>query len=346
MKRKRIIIIFSSLAGLTALLLVIGFIFNKTEDEKLNGLTEVFDISSNGTIAYVMYNEGEQQIVIKNENELSNLYIHEDKVISDLAFSPDGSSLVYSMSLKDVEAELLSTINLVDVATLEERNLFQETGLITELAFDPKDEDLLFYIKADTFENYSPIARANPHEFDIFSYNVTEENHTQYTNLKKYSMNSLQVSSSDEAVYIQMFDDETAETADEIFEAHLRIFKIPLDDPEALSVISDPNKDIDIYDFAILPDEEKIIYQSISNAYSGGTFQYELFEYDPNTNEETQLTNLQEYTSRPIIYDESIYFIVDKQFAQKYYDYHLYQMDINGENIVEVETSLKKLEIK
>lgn len=337
----KITLIFTAIATITVCLVVVGLMFNKTEEEKMNGLTEIYDIAPNGTIAYVMYDKGQQEIVIKKEeNDISTVSIHEEKFINDIAFSPDGSTLAYSLSQKDVEAELLSTINVVEVATLEETNLFQKTGLITELAFDPKEGNQLFYIKADTFENYSPIARANPHDFDIFSYLISEEEHTQYTNLKKYSMDSLQVSSSDDAVYIQMPDDEASESAEEIFDTKSRIFKIPLDDPEAVSVVSVPNKEIDIYDFVILSDEEKIIYQSVSNPNSGGTFEYELFEYDPNTNEETQLTNIQEYTSRPVINDDFIYFIVDKQFAQKYSDYHLYRMDLDGENMTEVELSL------
>ena len=92
------------------------------------------------------------------------------------------------------------------------KQIFSEDRFNNRSHFDPKNGDQLFYLKAETFENYSPIARANPHHFDIFSYNITEEKHTQYTNLKQYSMDSLQVSPSDETVYIQMFDDAHAET--------------------------------------------------------------------------------------------------------------------------------------
>lgn len=337
MNKRKITLIFATIATVTVGLVIFGFVFKKTEEEKMNGLTEMFDISNDGTIAYVSYDKGEQQITITNGDEISNYYIYGKKTIQDIAFSPNGTTLIYSVSPNDVETDLLSSVNALDVETLEETNLFQKTGLITEVAFDPKNGDQLFYLKAETFENYSPIARANPHDFDIFSYNITEEKHTQYTNLKQYSMDSLQVSPSDETVYIQMFDDAHAETAEDIFEAHLRIFKVPLDDPEGLTVISEPNKDIDIYDFVFLPVQDKIIYQSVSNANAGGTFQYELFEYDLNTNKETQLTNLKEYTSRPTIYNDNVYFIVDKQFAQKRPDFHLYKMDLDGENIVEVE---------
>ncbi|MEI3606319.1 hypothetical protein SPD48_11490 [Pseudogracilibacillus sp. SE30717A] len=338
MKINRNILIFSSLAFLTGILVLVGLLYNKTEDEKQNGLTELYDISREGIIAYVINKDGEQQIKFSKDGlEQEVVSINKEKVILDIAFSPDGSSLAYSVINRDVESDLVTTINIIDVDKLEEDNLFQKSGMITEIAFDPKDETNLFYLKADTFENYSPIARANPHNFDIYKYDMTGITHDQLTDWKKYSIDSLQVSASDESVYIQMFNDETAQTAEEIFDANLRIFNVPLKEPDKLSIVSDPKKEIDIYDFTVLSGEEKIIYQSVSNPHSGGTFQYELFEYDSTTNKEVQLTNLKEYTSRPIVHEEHIYFIVDKQFAQKYSDYYLYKMDLDGENIRKVE---------
>lgn len=304
----------------------------------MNGLTEIFDVSPDGMIAYVAYHEGQQHIVLKTEREEQlALDVNKEKVILDIAFSPDGSSLVYAITGKDIESELLSTVNVLDIDSLSDESLFQKDGIIAEVAFDPKDENQLFYLKADTYENYSPIARANPHDFDIYSYYLPKETHTEITNFEKYSMNSLQVSSEEEAVYIQMFDDALAETAEDIFDAQQKIFKVPLESPETLSVISDPKKEIDIYDFAMLPDEEKIVYQSISNAKSGGTFQYELYLYDSSSNDETQLTNLQQYAASPVIAENYIYFITDFQFAGKHPDYRLYKIDLNGENPVEIE---------
>ena len=53
----------------------------------MNGLTEIFDISNDGTIAYVSYDKGEQQITITKGDEISNYYIYGKKTIQDIAFS-------------------------------------------------------------------------------------------------------------------------------------------------------------------------------------------------------------------------------------------------------------------
>ncbi len=338
MKINRNIFIFSSIGIFTVVLVIVGLLFNKTEDEKQNGLTELYDVSADGVIAYVINIDGEQQIQLSQHGiEQTATSIHKDKVVLDVAFTADGSALAYSIINRDVESDLLTTIHIIHLETLEEDTLFQKSGMITELAFDPKSEDDLFYLKADTFENYSPIARENPHDFDVYQYNLSNKTHSQLTNWKKYSIDSLQVSASEEAVYFQTFDDEDTQSAEEIFDANLRIFKLPLAGSEKVSIISDLSKKIDIYDFTVFDDEEKIIYQSVGNPESEGTYQYELFEYDAKTKEEIQLTHLKEYTSRPIIYEDHVYFIVDKQFAQKHPDYHLYKMDLHGESMEEVD---------
>ena len=105
---------------------------------------------------------------------------------------------------------------------------FREPGLVTELAFDPKDSELLFYLQAATFTNYSPIAGERPHDFDVHSIHLKDNVQTKYTDLKKYSMQSLQVSATDESVYVQMDDDENVQTAEDVFISKQRIFEIPL----------------------------------------------------------------------------------------------------------------------
>src|SRR5699024_2834589 len=123
-----------------------------------------------------------------------------------------------------------------------------------------------------------------------------------------------------------MFDDEDAQNAEDIFDATQKIFKFPISHPEKKEIVSDPNRSIDIYDFAIMPNEEKIIFQSISNEAAGETYQYELYKYDIHTNEESQLTDLKSYAGHPVIgpSGDTIYFIVNSKFAKKYPAFHLY----------------------
>ncbi|MGM8364969.1 hypothetical protein ACLIBG_05720 [Virgibacillus sp. W0181] len=340
MNKKGLIFILSSVGFITVILAVVGLVFNKSEYEKQQGLTEIYDVSSDNTIAYVVFDEGKPGIYIHGkENPVVEL--DNKKMIGDLTFSPDGSTLAYVVSDKIIEEEqkLQSVVYLLDMDTFETEELFNDPSLLTEITFDPKNKDSLFYLRAATFENYSPIARANPHSVDVFSYDLNKEKRTRYTTKDSYSMNSLTVSSFENAVYVQLQDDTNTKSAEDIFAAKQRIYKIPLDQPENMVTQSNKNRKVDIFDFAIVPNKPEMIFQSISNAQEGGTYEYELYNYNWETEEEKQLTNLGEYTSRPVISPkgEVVYFIVDKQFAKSESDYRLYRMDRNGENIKEIE---------
>ena len=220
---------------------------------------------------------------------------------------------------------------------MEQKRLFGDRDLITEISFDPKDANLLFYFRAGTFENYSPIASAHPHEFDLFSYCISDGEKIRHTELEQYSMRSLNISPIDHTVFVQMDDDADVKTAEDIFETKQRIFRIPIEQPDHISVISKQDRIIDIYDFAIVPYKNEVIFQSVSTTNKSSA--HELYHYNLENEQETQLTYLKESTSNPIVNPQNnkVFFMVDKQFGKKYTDYHLYQMDMDGSNQEEVE---------
>ncbi|MDL4840865.1 TolB-like translocation protein [Aquibacillus rhizosphaerae] len=342
MKKKYTYIILAGLVTITICLIVVGFLFNKTENEKQNGLTEFFDVSTKGKVAFVSYTDGSPEIFIMEDDQSQSksvVSMTNEKVILDVAFSSDGSQLAFISSEKEKENEnenLSSVVHLLNIETKKIQELFTEETLITELEFSTDDN--LFYLSAGTFENYSPIASERPHDFDIHHYDFENKSNYKITNLKKYSMESLKVSADGSSVYVQMFDDADAETADDIFDAHQRIFQIPVDDPANLSVVSDKSRNEDIYDFSFVPGTNTIIYQSVAKTGSDGVFEYELFTYNQETNTEEQLTFLGEYVSNPVIGPENdtLYFIVDKQFAKEDSDYKLYRSDLDGENVTPI----------
>src|SRR5690625_6759199 len=90
-------------------------------------------------------------------------------------------SFVYILSNQDLDTNSKSYINLLEVHSLETRNLYEAEGIITEIVFDPKDEQQLFFLKASTLENYYPIERENPHEFVIYSYVIVLNNENYHT---------------------------------------------------------------------------------------------------------------------------------------------------------------------
>lgn len=340
MKQSRNSIIFSSIAVVTAMLIVFGFVFEKSEVEKINWLADAFDVSHTGDLAFIKYNMGIAEMYIKSEDEVQFIVsLSEEKEVVDLKYTPDGKAIVLSTASWESD-DLDSEVSLFHLDTFEWEELFDVEALITELQFDPKDANKLYYLMARTFESYSPIAREYPHGFDIFHVDLATKEHFTHSDLQKYSMASLQVSKEKEALYVQMDDDFFAETADEIFESKQRVFELQFGSTDGFTVITDPEREVDVYDFALIPGEPAMVFQSVANYGAGGTFEYELYYYNWETKEEEQLTNLGSFADRPIISaeDNKVYFIVDDHFGKSNVpDWKIYSIDIDGDNLTEIE---------
>lgn len=334
---KSFIFLIGSIGAVTIFFIVLGFLFDKDENEKQNGMTAIYDVSLDGTIAYVAFDQGKAGIYFTgNESPVAQFPVNQ--TILDIGFSKDGSKLAYIVTDKEMSQTSESAVYLLHLNTASDQLVFREQGIITELAFDPKDSELLFYLHAATFTNYSPITGERPHDFDVHSFHLKEQTHTKYTDLKKYNMASLQVSATDETVYVQMDDDAHVQTAEDVFASKQRIFEIPLLAPDEKTVISDPAGEQDLYDFVLLPEREEIIYQAVGGTGPDGIFEYELFSFNWKTYETKQLTNVKEYTAKPIRGSENrIYFLVDRQFGGRLPQYQLYRMTVEGEDVEEVD---------
>ena len=333
---------------LTIALVVLGIFFNKTENEKQNGLSNDYDVSSQNAIAYVVYKEGKPQLFLRNEGEsMATVVVEYDKetMILDPTFSKDGSILAYITTNKDKETELISAIHFYNMEKKEISDVFTDPSTITEIEFKPDGSSLL-YLSAGTYENYSPITGKRPHDFDVYELNLNEKSHVRKTNLQQYSIYSLNVAPSGDRVYLGRDDDSDIKTAEDSFQVKQRIFAIPLNHPEEMFVISDPDREVSIYSFTITPNGNELIFQSISNPDEGDIFEYELYKYNLDTKEEKQLTHFGEYVSDPVVSADgkTIYFMLDKKFAKGDPDYHLYKMNIDGEQIEEIVLPNSKVE--
>lgn len=337
MKKKFFILLFS----LLLVIVVGGFIFNKEDDERFSGLSNEYDVSPQNTIAYIVYSDGKPQLLLYNEEKTLKKTVaefDENTLIFDPTFSKDGTVLAYVTSNKNKETELESTVHFLDMKTFKLKEVFTDHSTITEIDFKP-DQSSLFYLRAGTFENYSPITGERPHEFDVFEYHLEKKSHAPITNLKQYSMESLHAAPSGDKIYIQRIHDDDVKTAEDSFEAKQKIFEIPLAQPEQAGIVSNPDRQVDIYDFDITPEGTGMIFQSISNSEEGGTFEYELYQYDLKSKQEKQLTRLGQYVGNPVISSDgkTIYFMLDKNFAKGDPVHHLYKMNPDGDYIKEVE---------
>ncbi|WP_339253726.1 hypothetical protein NSQ43_05445 [Sporosarcina sp. FSL W8-0480] len=327
----------SVIGVVTAIFIVLGLVFDKSENEKQQGLNGVFDVSIDGTIAYIEFEDGKAGIYLTDGSNGPIVQLPVEQTIRDISFSNDGNTLAYIVSDKELDTNGGSEVRIVKMEMNSDELLFSSENIITELVFDPKNSNLLFYLQAGVYTNYSPITGKRPHDFDVYSYDLKDKTQKRNTELKKYSMQSLQVSATDESVFVQMDDDENIETAEELFASKQRIFQIPLNELGDKTVISNPVGEEDIYDFLVLPDREELIYQAVGGTGENGVFEYELFSFNRKTYETKQLTKIKEHASKPILGpDRKIYFLVDRNFGGRQPNFYIYQMSIDGTDIKEI----------
>lgn len=339
MNRLTEVLIFSTIVLTTAVLLVLGIAFSKTEKEKINWMAEAYDVSETGDVIFVKYNKGVAEIYRNTDGHVEFIVsLQAEKELLDIAITPSGNELVFSTADWDYES-LVSDVQSFNLHTFEMESLFQLNGLVTEIQFDPKDEQKLYYLLAATNESYSPIAKAHPHDLDIYHVNLTTKKHFMHTNLKQYSMSSLQVSAEKEALYVQMDDMSQVDTGEEYTEIKQRIFELPLEPSEEMIVLSDVEREADVFDFSFIDGEKAVVFQSIANFNSGDIFEYELFYYDLETKKEAKLTNLASYVGRPVVVEDEkkIYFVVNDNFGKSDMpDRSIYSIDMDGGNLTEI----------
>ena len=155
-------------------------------------------------------NTEKQAFIYLVENEKPVVQLPVDETILDIGFSKDGKKLAYVVTDKEMSSESESAVHLIQTGyILMNKFVFRESALITELAFDPKDSDSFCFIyKRIRLRIIRQLHRAHPHDFDVHSIHLRDNAQTKHTDLKKYNMQSLQVSSTEESVYVQMDDDE------------------------------------------------------------------------------------------------------------------------------------------
>jgi len=338
MKKKTIFIISLIVVIMTCSMILVGNNFAKEDYEKQNGLTDTFTLSSANKLAYVQYREGKPMLFIADKNgEIPELIDEKSAqhTISHLAFSNDGKKLLYIVNDKDLENNT-SELFEYNLENYTKHALFvQEDSIITEAIYAP-DGASLYMLGAGTFENYSPIAPKNPHDFNVFQYHFSTEQLEQLTQLDSYSINSLAVSKNGEKLYFIQDGTIDSSTAEEVFNSKLRIFELALSDSNKITILNTLEQDV--YDFTVSPDEKELIIQAVAGTNNKGTCMYELFSYNIETKEEQQLTHLNEYAGQPIYSNDGskVYFIVDFNFARHTPEYAIHYLNKSNNKVVKV----------
>ncbi|AJS57288.1 TolB family protein [Paenibacillus sp. IHBB 10380] len=308
-------------------------------------LTGAYDVSASQIVYVTSTSEINTLNLYDPKQNQQETLVNSNERLLDPDFSPDGSSLAFIEANAYGSSEPRSSIKIVNLRTGVTTVLLEKDSNITEIEWAP-DGDSVFFLQAGSFKNYSPIASKRAHDFDVYEQNLTKEEPIRHTYLEKYELDSLQISKDGQYIYVAMMDDAHAKTADDIFNAKQKIFQFPLNDTKSEGTVISPTRERDIYDFTWNEKSDLLYYQSVAKTDDKGTFEYELYSYEPSTTKEKQLTSLGEFTNHPVSIGNTLYFMVDKAFATSTSDYSLYMIDSPNSEPKQIELPIQVPAVK
>ncbi|MDQ0215877.1 TolB protein [Oikeobacillus pervagus] len=325
-KKKQFIIITEILVFIAISLIWFGISKSKQTDEAAH-LGKQFDLSNGDqSIVYVVTQKDQSflKIVDVKGEKTKEIYVEDQAEMVSPIFSNDGKSVYAVLQSKNDEKQESRIIEVtIENGTVQER--YKTKGMITEIVLSPKGGQL-FFLGADVFKNYSPIASKRPHDFKIYELSLENNKAKALTKKNEYDMSSLFISEDGNTLYVSMVEEMDKKDS---FEIHDKIYRYPLNNEGELQKYKGIHSDRDIYSFAISPKGKQWVYTSVANPDTKGNFEYELFL--SNGAEEKQLTRIGRYAGNPVFTSsgDEIYFIVDEQFGTQEADYSLYKMNVS-----------------
>lgn len=333
LKKQEIIVIVFVLISL----ILFGFLYKKAP-ETYSGLGETVSLSPDDKqIVFPYFQDGASSLFIANvdgSNARQLTFAKSNESHIRPAFSHDGSQIAY-LSFQDEEEEPKSELHLINADGTNERVLL-EGGLVTEAIFS-HDDQTIYFLKAGVYTNYSPITGKRPHEFDIYSIDVSGENMKQLTFRSEYDMSSLGVTADGKSLLVETFKDEQS--------VHL----FSLEDPTHFETIrpdgnfgSDKAKDI--YDATLSPTDEYIAFMAVSSKSSNSNlYEYELFLMDMRSKQVKQLTHLGSHIGNPAFFhtEEKLLAVQNTNWASRPEKYQLWVMNFEGIDLQKIEISIQ-----
>lgn len=269
-----------------------------------------FDISPDGR--FIVYS-------FSDEKDKLNLYKVnlEDKSIQILAsekgysffnpkFSKDGKKVIF---VGNNQENMESSIWEINEDGDSIKKIVVDKGYISEVTYSKYDKSL-FYIKANEYDSYSPIAPKAAHDFDIFSLRIDSIKGKKISNLKSYSLYALEEFSKFKLIVSQRGIDS---------ENGIFLFDIKSMDLEKIETTNDKLRNSTGYSNPNVATDSTIICSSY----------YQLVIVDLKTKLEKTILPSNGYHFKQIRYNEKLKRIF---FTKSDDTDSIYSVDINGED--------------
>lgn len=272
--------------------------------------TVVFSHFENGdaSLYLVPITGGEAELLAEPEEGKS--YIHP-------VFSPDGKKIVFIEQWEE-EEQPLGELIMIDIESGQIEQLTNEAHHITDAAFPP-DGDGIYFLQSSVYENYSPIASEQPHDFDIYHLDLQTKEVEQITDRDAYMMANLAVTpDGDSLMYHSLRNEDVIafyspeNKGERTFVPHGEDLKEP--------IISSP---------VLSADGKRVAFSGVADHDENGTFIYEGFEMDLETRQAVKMTSFREHVASLAYFhdDDQLVVTVDNHFAGAEPAYHYWIVD-------------------
>lgn len=140
----------------------------------------VFSYSKNGVSSiYAVNNDGTNLKMIIDSKDGDNFY--------NPKYSPDGKKIAFILNNK---GSINSTLCLSNADGSDILYMTDGEQIITEATFSLNGEHI-YFCKANVYKRYSPIARKDAHDFDIYSVNIKDKKITKISDFKSYGLSNV-----------------------------------------------------------------------------------------------------------------------------------------------------------
>ena len=226
------------------------------------GISSSASISPDDSLICYVNAKGENNsiyIVNRVGVKVGEIPVPNDEEPFNPVFSPDRKEILYlSGPKKSPNPE--SAIYLNDVKGPHFKRLTLDKEFITEAVFSP-DGKTIYFLSAGSYGHYSHVAQSHPHDFDVYSVDVTGNNPRQWTQLKAYGLSNLAVSSDgSQLFFVQDGQDRS-------------LVSLSVDGKaEPVTVMRD------VWNAKVSPDNKVIIFSQMKSGLGG--LKYDLFRRD------------------------------------------------------------------
>jgi dipeptidyl aminopeptidase/acylaminoacyl peptidase len=246
----------------------------------IDGITSSASISRDDSLICYVNAKGKTKSIYVIDGagtKVKEIPISNDATPFNPVFSPDSQQILYLAQTEDSDTPQ-SALWLVDIDGGNPRCLTPGKQNITEAVFSP-DGKRIYFLNAGSYGHYSPIAQSHPHDFDIYSIDITGNDPKQLTDLKAYGLSDLVISNDGANLFfVKMGEDNT-------------LYALPLASQTGpVPLLSD------CWDAMVSPDSKEIAFTQMRFAAGGSNFDLHAksFDFDKLTfSEPRQITFFQ-----------------------------------------------------